>query len=197
LAYSRPRANGINAITIREGDELIEASLTNGESEILLALRSGKAIRFKESKVRAMGRNAAGVRGITLSGPDDEVVGMVCVKEISGSILVVAEKGYGKRSSIDSYRLTNRGGKGVKTINITKKTGALIAILHVKGTEDLMIINKNGITIRLSISALREVGRATQGVKLINLSKDDKIASVAKIKEHAINGNVQNDSEKK
>ncbi len=191
LAYSRPRANGINAITIKETDELIEACLTNGESEILLALRSGKAIRFKENKVRAMGRNAAGVRGITLGGADDEVVGMVCLKESNGSILVVSEKGYGKRSSIDSYRLTNRGGKGVKTINITKKTGALIAILHVKKTEDLMIINKNGITIRLSISGLREVGRATQGVKLINLGEHGKIASVAKIKEHAINGNVE------
>ncbi len=188
LAYSRPRANGINAITIREEDELIEACLTSGESEILLALRSGKAIRFKESKVRAMGRNAAGVRGITLAGPDDEVVGMVCIEERQGSILVVSEKGFGKRSSIDTYRITNRGGKGVKTINITNKTGALIAIMHVKGTEDLMIINKNGITIRLSLSELREVGRATQGVKLINLSKGDKIAAVAKIQEEAING---------
>ncbi len=187
LAYSRPRANGINAITIREDDELIEACLTNGESEILLALRSGKAIRFKENKVRAMGRNAAGVRGITLAGPDDEVVGMVCIEETQGSILVVSEKGFGKRSAIDTYRITNRGGKGVKTMNITNKTGALIAILHVKGTEDLMIINKNGITIRLSLSELREVGRATQGVKLINLSKDDKIAAVAKIQEEALN----------
>ncbi len=194
LAYSRPRANGINAITIREGDELLEACLTNGESEILLALRSGKAIRFQESKVRSMGRNAAGVRGITLGGPGDEVVGMVCIEETSGSILVVSEKGYGKRSSVDGYRITNRGGKGVKTMNITKKTGALIAILHVKGTEDLMIINKSGITIRMSLTELREVGRATQGVKLINLNKDDSIAAIAKIQEQALNGSEQNNN---
>ncbi len=187
LAYSRPRANGINAITVRPGDELIEACLTNGENEILLAISSGKAIRFKENKVRSMGRNAAGVRGISLSKDNDEVVGMVCIKEASGSILVVSEKGYGKTSAVDSYRITNRGGKGVKTMNITNKTGALIAIMHVKGSEDLMIINKNGITIRLSISELRQVGRATQGVKLINLKKDDKIAAVAKIREEAIN----------
>lgn len=187
LAYSRPRANGINAITIRDGDELIEACLTNGESDILLALRSGKAIRFQESKVRSMGRNASGVKGITLADKSDEVVGMVCIREKNGSILVVSEKGFGKRSAVEDYRITNRGGKGVKTMNITKKTGALIAIMHVNGTEDLMIINKKGITIRLSLSQLREVGRATQGVKLINLGKGDKIAAVAKIQEEALN----------
>ena len=195
LAYSRPRANGINAINIREGDELIEACLTNGKNEILLALRSGKAIRFEESKVRPVGRNSTGVRGITLDSQDDEAVGMVCIQEISRSILVVSEKGFGKRSPIESYRITNRGGKGVKTMNITKKTGSLISIMYVKGTEDLMIINKSGITIRLSLSELREVGRATQGVKLIDLKKDDKIAAVAKIQEEAFNG-VQDHTQK-
>jgi len=195
LAYSRPRANGINAINIREGDELIEACLTNGKNEILLALRSGKAIRFEESKVRPVGRNSTGVRGITLDSQDDEAVGMVCIQEISRSILVVSEKGFGKRSPIESYRITNRGGKGVKTMNITKKTGSLISIMYVKGTEDLMIINKSGITIRLSLSELREVGRATQGVKLIDLKKDDKIAAVAKIQKEAFNG-VQDHTQK-
>ena len=180
-AYSRPRQNGINAITINEGDHLLEAKLTNGNSEILMALHSGKAIRFNEQKVRPMGRNAAGVRGITLAGPKDVVVGMICINDESENILVVSEKGYGKRSSIEDYRVTNRGGKGVKTINITEKTGNLIAINAVKDGDDLMIINRSGLIIRLPIESLRVMGRATQGVRLINLKDDDYIASVAKV----------------
>ena len=179
--YSRPRANGINAITVKDGDELLEAKLTNGESEILLALRSGKSIRFEESKTRPMGRNASGVRGITLGGPNDEVIGMVSVNDASTDILVVSENGYGKRSSLDDYRITNRGGKGVKTISITDKTGDLVAIKNVSDENDLMIINKSGIAIRMSVESLRVVGRATQGVKLINLKGDDQIAAVAKV----------------
>ena len=161
--YSRPRANGINAITVKEGDELLEAKLTNGESEILLALKSGKSIRFEESKTRPMGRNASGVRGITLGGPNDEVIGMVSVNDASTDILVVSENGYGKRSSLDDYRITNRGGKGVKTISITDKTGDLVAIKNVNDENDLMIINKSGIAIRMSVESLRVMGRATQG----------------------------------
>lgn len=191
-AYSRPRANGIIAIHIRPGDELIEASLTNGENEILIGLRSGKAIRFREDSVRAIGRNAAGVKGISLSGPEDEVIGMVCVEHPKSSILVVSEKGYGKRSTLEEYRITHRGGKGVKSLNITDKTGAMIAMVNVEDTDDLMIINKTGITIRLPVSTLREMGRATQGVKLINLKNDDKIAAVTKVQEKALNG-VQED----
>ncbi|TVR40753.1 MAG: DNA gyrase subunit A [Bacteroidia bacterium] len=187
-AYSRPRANGIIAINIREGDELIEASLTNGENEILIGSRSGKAIRFKEKTVRSMGRNVSGVRGISLAGPHDEVIGMVCVEDALSSILVVSEKGYGKRSILDEYRITNRGGKGVKTINITDKTGPLIAMVNVLENDHLMIINKSGITIRLAVSGLRDMGRATQGVKLINLKNDDKIAAVTKVQEKALNG---------
>lgn len=179
--YSRPRANGINAITVKDGDELLEAKLTNGESEIILALRSGKSIRFEESKTRPMGRNASGVRGITLGGPNDEVIGMVSVNDASTDILVVSENGYGKRSSLDDYRITNRGGKGVKTISITDKTGDLVAIKNVSDENDLMIINKSGIAIRMSIESLRVMGRATQGVKLINLKGDDQIAAVAKV----------------
>ena len=179
--YSRPRANGINAITIKEGDELLEAKLTNGESEILLALKSGKSIRFEESKTRPMGRNASGVRGITLGGTSDEVIGMVSVNDTSTDILVVSENGYGKRSSLDDYRITNRGGKGVKTISITDKTGYLVAIKNVSDENDLMIINKSGIAIRMSVESLRVMGRATQGVKLINLKGDDQIAAVAKV----------------
>ena len=179
--YSRPRANGINAITVKDGDELLEAKLTNGESEILLALKSGKSIRFEESKTRPMGRNASGVRGITLGGPKDEVIGMVSVNDASTDILVVSENGYGKRSSLDDYRITNRGGKGVKTISITEKTGDLVAIKNVSDENDLMIINKSGIAIRMSIESLRVMGRATQGVKLINLKGDDQIAAVAKV----------------
>ncbi|MBL7111400.1 MAG: DNA gyrase subunit A [Bacteroidales bacterium] len=181
-AFSRPRQNGIVAVNIREGDNLIEARLTNGKNEILLAGRSGKAIRFNESKVRPMGRTASGVKGITLSGdPDDEVIGMVCVENGSQDILVVSEKGFGKRSSIEDYRITNRGGKGVKTINITEKTGKLIAIKAVEEEDDLMIINKSGITIRMPVSDMRVMGRATQGVKLINLRENDSIAAVTKV----------------
>ncbi len=188
-AYSRPRANGIIAINIRENDELLEASLTNGDNEILIGLRSGKAIRFHEKTARAIGRNAAGVKGVTLSDENDEVVGMVCVTDIDSSILVVSENGYGKRSQLKEYRITNRGGKGVKTINVTPKTGPLIAMVNVADTDDLMIINKSGLTIRMSVSELREMGRATQGVKLINLKNNDTIAAVTKIQEEAFNGN--------
>ena len=180
-AYSRPRQNGINAITIREGDELLAARLTNGNSDVLLALRSGRAIRFHESKVRPMGRTAAGVRGITLADESDQVVGMICVENGDYDILVVSEKGYGKRSNLDDYRITNRGGKGVKTLNITEKTGKLIAIKNVTDKDDLMIINKSGIAIRLSVDSLRVMGRATQGVRLIKLSEGDEIAAVAKV----------------
>ncbi|WP_222983821.1 DNA gyrase subunit A [Flagellimonas meishanensis] len=179
--YSRPRQNGINAITVKDGDELLEAKLTTGTSQILLGLRSGKAIRFEESKTRPMGRNAAGVRGITLAGKKDEVIGMVSVHNFDDDILVVSENGYGKRSSIEDYRVTNRGGKGVKTISITEKTGGLVAIKNVSDTDDLMIINKSGIAIRMSVEDLRVMGRATQGVKLINLKGDDSIAAVAKV----------------
>jgi DNA gyrase subunit A len=180
-AYSRPRTNGINAITIHEGDELIAARLTNGNSEVLLALKSGRAIRFNENTVRAMGRTAAGVRGIKLASEEDEVIGMICVEDDSYDILVVSEKGYGKRSKLEDYRVTNRGGKGVKTINITEKTGNLIAIKNVKDEDDLMIINKSGILIRIPVADLRVMGRATQGVRLINLKDDDEIAAVAKV----------------
>jgi DNA gyrase subunit A len=181
-AYSRPRVNGVNAITVREGDQLLEAKMTNGKNEILIAVRSGKAIRFAEDQVRSMGRTASGVRGITLKDEKDEVVGMICVENGEEDILVVSENGYGKRSNIDDYRITNRGGKGVKTISITEKTGDLIAIKNVTDNDDLMIINKSGITIRLAVSDLRVMGRATQGVRLINLSKkSDSIAAVAKV----------------
>jgi DNA gyrase subunit A len=181
-AYSRPRQSGINAINIREGDSLIQARLTNGNNEILLAVRSGKAIRFNESKVRPMGRNASGVKGIkTGDGKTDEVIGMVCVQDPETTILVVSEKGYGKRTHLEDYRVTNRGGKGVKTINITGKTGGLIAIKAVTDKDDLMIINKSGLTIRLPVSSLRLMGRATQGVRLINLRQGDSIAAVAQV----------------
>jgi len=180
-AYSRPRLNGINAININEGDQLLEARLTNGTSEVLMALRSGRAIRFNESTVRPMGRTATGVRGITLGGKNDEVIGMICVNRTEDSILVVSEKGYGKRSDLEDYRVTNRGGKGVKTINVTEKTGSLIAIKNVTDTDDLMIINLSGIIIRMAVSDLRVMGRATQGVRLINLKDDDGIAAVAKV----------------
>ncbi len=189
-AYSRPRANGIIAINVREGDELLEASLTNGENEILIGLRSGKAIRFNESTVRAIGRNASGVKGITLAGSKDEVVGMVCVQDPMSSILVVSENGYGKRSVLNEYRITNRGGKGVKTLNITDKTGPLIAMVNVVDSDHLMIINKSGITIRLPVAELREMGRATQGVRLISLKDGDKIAAVTKVQDKGLNGNI-------
>jgi DNA gyrase subunit A len=180
-SYSRPRANGINAITIKEGDQLLEARLTNGKCEIILAKKSGKANRFNEEKVRAVGRNGQGVRGVTLEGKDDEVIGMVCIDDPTTNILVVSEKGYGKRSDLDDYRITNRGGKGVKTLNITEKTGALIAIKTVTDNDDLMIINKSGLTIRMHVSELRVMGRATQGVRLINLRNGDEIAAVARV----------------
>lgn len=180
-AYARPRANGINAITIREGDELLTARLTNGDNEIILGLRSGKAIRFHESTARAVGRTAMGVKGVTLGHPKDEVIGMVCVRGTSSDILVVSEQGYGKRSPVDDYRITNRGGKGVKTLNITEKTGDLISILNVTDEEDLMIINKSGITIRIGVEDLRVMGRATQGVRLIQLRNNDEIASVTRV----------------
>ena len=179
--YSRPRTNGINAITIKEEDELLEAKLTNGNSQILLAVKSGKAIRFEESKTRPMGRGASGVRGITLADANDEVVGMVSVNDMDTNILVVSENGFGKRSNLDDYRITNRGGKGVKTISITDKTGTLVTIKNVTDQDDLMIINKSGIAIRMAVSDLRVMGRATQGVKLINLREDDSIAAVAKV----------------
>ncbi|GMN11870.1 DNA gyrase subunit A [Croceitalea sp. MTPC9] len=179
--YSRPRQNGINAITIRENDELLEAKLTTGTSQIFLGLKSGKAIRFEESKTRPMGRNASGVRGITLADDNDEVIGMVSVHNFEDNILVVSENGYGKRSNIDDYRVTNRGGKGVKTISITDKTGGLVAIKNVTDSDDLMIINKSGIAIRMGVEDLRVMGRATQGVKLINLKDSDSIAAVAKV----------------
>ena len=179
--YSRPRANGINAITIKEDDELLEAKLTNGNSQVMLAVKSGKAIRFEESKTRPMGRGASGVRGITLADAKDEVVGMIAVNDMEANILVVSENGYGKRSSLEDYRITNRGGKGVKTISITDKTGKLVSVKTVTDTDDLMIINKSGIAIRMEVASLRVMGRATQGVRLINLKGNDTIAAVAKV----------------
>ena len=180
--YSRPRQNGVNAITIREDDSVIEVRMTNGDNEIIIANRNGRAIRFHESAVRVMGRTATGVRGMTLDGGDDEVIGMVCIKDPTETIMVVSEEGYGKRSDIEDYRKTNRGGKGVKTLNITDKTGKLVAIKSVTDENDLMIINKSGITIRLKVADVRIMGRATQGVRLINLEKrNDQIGSVCKV----------------
>jgi len=183
-AYSRPRANGINAITIREGDQLLEAALTNGKNEIMIATKFGKVCRFNEEKVRPMGRNASGVIAVDLNDEDgakNEVIGMICIDDLQSNVLVVSEKGYGKRSEIDEYRITNRGGKGVKTINVTDKTGHLVAIKSVTDQNDLMIITKNGITIRLNIASLRVMGRATQGVRLINIQESDEIAAVTKV----------------
>lgn len=182
-AYSNPRVTGINAININDGDQLLDVLLTNGTSEIVMALRSGRAIRFNESTVRPMGRTATGVRGITLGGPKDEVIGMIAVNDPATTILVVSEKGYGKRSDIEDYRVTNRGGKGVKTIQITDKTGDLIGLKDVNETDHLMIINKSGLTIRMAVTDLRVMGRATQGVRLIKLNDDDQIASIAKIED--------------
>lgn len=179
--YSRPRANGIIAITVREGDELLEAKLTTGDSHVMIGVRSGKAIRFEESKTRPMGRNASGVRGIRLDDDNDEVVGMVTINDFETDILVVTENGYGKRSALDDYRITNRGGKGVKTINITEKTGKLVAIKNVTDEDDLMIINRSGIAIRMEIDSIRVMGRATQGVRLIRVNEGDEIAAVAKV----------------
>ena len=191
-AYSRPRTNGINAININEGDQLLEASLTTGNSEIVMALRSGRAIRFNESTVRPMGRTATGVRGVTLAHDKDEVVGMIAIDDPAATVLVVSEKGYGKRTDIDDYRVTNRGGKGVKTINITDKTGELVAIKNVTDADDLMIINKSGIVIRIVVSELRVMGRATQGVRLITLKGNDEIASVAKIEHEEEEEDIEN-----
>jgi len=181
-AYSRPRTNGINAITVRDGDELLQACLTDGDSEVIIAKRKGKAIRFPEAKVRPMGRTAAGVRGVTLESADDEVIGMVCVnpRKSEATILVLSEKGYGKRTDLEDYRITGRGGKGVKTISITEKTGSLVGILSVTDEDGLIIICKSGMTIRMAIDKLRVMGRATQGVRLINLKGADSIAGLAK-----------------
>ncbi len=193
--YSRPRTNGINAITIREGDQLLEAKMTNGNSQIMMAVKSGKSIRFPEEKVRSMGRTAAGVRGIRLSNSEDEVIGMVCVNDLNSTVLVVSENGYGKRSAVEDYRITNRGGKGVKTINVTEKTGSLISLKNVNDSEDLMVINQSGITIRIGIDTLRVMGRATQGVKIIRLKDEDKIASVAKVSKWEKNENIEEENE--
>ena len=194
-AYSRPRQNGVNAITIKEGDMLLEVKLTDGKSDIILATREGKAVRFNEQNVRSIGRTGAGVRGIRLSKPDDEVIGMVWVEKSDNEILVVSEKGYGKRSKIEDYRITNRGGKGVKTLNITEKTGKVIAIKGVNDEMDLMIINRSGITIRLAVSNLRVTGRATQGVRLINLRKEDTIAAVTQVTKEEDENEVQDQDE--
>jgi DNA gyrase subunit A len=180
-AYSRPRTNGINAINVREGDTLLEARLTDGDKDMMLAVKSGKAIRFHESQARAIGRTASGVKAVTLAGPDDEVVGMIVAKKDEQDIFVVSENGFGKRSDLDDYRITNRGGKGVKTINITEKTGKLIAIKAVTDEDDLMIITKAGIAIRLSVEGIRVMGRNTQGVKLINLREGDMIAAITQV----------------
>jgi DNA gyrase subunit A len=181
-AYSRPRVNGVNAISIREGDELIEARRTSGNHEIMMAVRSGKAIRFNEEIVRPIGRTSMGVRGITLGNEKDEVIGMICVNDPTDDVLVLSENGYGKRSSLADYRITNRGGKGVKTINITDKTGNLISIKNVGDDNDLMIITQNGLTIRVPVKTIRVMGRAAQGVRIINLKQGDSIASVAKVR---------------
>ena len=184
-AYSRPRQNGVNAITVRDGDQLLEARLTNGNNEIMLAIRTGKAIRFNEKIVRAIGRTASGVRGISLKDTD-EVIGMICVENESEDVMVVSENGYGKRSRIEDYRVTNRGGKGVKTINITEKTGALVAIKSVTNSDDLMIITESGMTIRMAIESVRLMGRAAQGVRLIHLKDNDKIASVTRVSQSEV-----------
>jgi len=178
--YSRPRQNGINAIGIREGDNLLQARLTDGNNEVIIAARSGKAIRFNESTVRTMGRTATGVKGINIAA-EDRVIGMICISDQEETVLVVSEKGYGKRSKLEDYRITNRGGKGVKTLNVTEKTGSLISIKNVKDTDHLMIINRSGLTIRVAVDTIRVSGRATQGVKLINIKGKDSIAAVAKV----------------
>ena len=199
-AYSRPRANGVNAIIIREDDQLLQVELTDGDSEILMANRNGRAIRFHESKVREMGRVSTGVRGMTLDDNNDEVVGMICMnRDTDHNVMVVSENGYGKRSPLADYRITNRGGKGVKTINITEKTGSLVAIKSVTDENDLVIINKSGITLRINVADIRLAGRATQGVRLINLEKrNDTIASVCCVDsdpEEAIDSEILADQE--
>jgi DNA gyrase subunit A len=180
-AYSRPRVNGINAITIKDDDYLLEAKLTDGNSQILMGLKSGRAIRFHESNVRPMGRNASGVTGVRFDNSKDEVIGMVCIQNLSDQILVVTENGYGKRTDVEDYRITNRGGKGVKAMQVTEKTGVLVAIKSVTDDQDLMIITKSGVTIRLSINNMRVLGRVTQGVRLIKLEKEGAIASVCPV----------------
>jgi DNA gyrase subunit A len=181
--FSRPRQTGVNAITIVEGDQLLEAKLTDGHCEIMMAVKSGRAIRFPESKVRPTGRGAIGVGGIEVDDEKDEVVGLICVNPDTPdrTVLVVSEKGYGKRTSVEEYRVTNRGGKGVKTINVTEKTGCLVGILDVAETEDLIITCKSGITIRMKIEDISELGRATQGVKLIRIDESDEIAAITRI----------------
>ena len=195
-AYSRPRQNGVNAITIREDDQVIQVRLTTGDSQIIIANKNGRAIRFHESAVREMGRNATGVKGMTLDDNGDEVVGMICVNDPEKeTIMVVSEQGYGKRSLIEDYRITNRGGKGVKTLNITDKTGCLVAIKCVTDENDLVIINKSGITLRIKVADVRVMGRATQGVRLINLEKrNDEIASVCKVLSESVDENLQDDN---
>jgi DNA gyrase subunit A len=195
--FSRRRATGVNAITIVEGDQLLEAKMTDGHSEIIMAIKSGRAIRFPEAKVRPTGRGAIGVTGIEVDDETDEVVGMICVNEsdTSRTVMVVSEKGYGKRTAVDEYRITNRGGKGVKTINVTEKTGKLVGILDVLSTEDLMITCTSGITIRMSVGAISELGRATQGVKLIRLDEGDEIAAITKLDEEEPEKNVEIDTE--
>jgi DNA gyrase subunit A len=190
--FSRPRQNGINAITINEGDQLIHACLTDGKKEIMMAVKSGRAIRFPEYKVRPTGRGAIGVAGIEVDPTNDEVVGMICVnkEDTSTTIFVVSRKGFGKRTAVDEYRITNRGGKGVKTIKVTDKTGPLIGILDVTEKEDLMITCKSGVTIRTSIANIREVGRATQGVKLIKIDDGDEIAAITKLNEHEVDEEI-------
>src|SRR5258708_9442197 len=192
-AYSRPSANGITAITVHEGDRLLDAALTNGKNHIIIAKSEGKAVHFKETDVRPMGRTAAGVKGATLENANDKVIGMVCISREDANLLVVSEKGYGKRSDITDYRITHRGGKGVKTINVTEKTGKLVAIKEVVDKDDLMIINKSGISIRISVEELRVMGRATQGVRLIKLNEEDAISSVEKIQK--MEGVIENGTE--
>ena len=195
-AYSRPRANGVIAINIADGDEVVDVRLTNGSNELIMANRNGRAVRFNENTIRTMGRTATGVRGMRLDGGDDEVVGMVTVNEAeSESVMVVSEQGYGKRSQVEDYRVTNRGGKGVKTLAITEKTGRLVSIKNVTDENDLMIINKSGVVIRLAVADVRVMGRATQGVRLINLAKkNDVIASVCKVMSSELEATVEEES---
>ena len=196
--FSRPRQTGVNAINIVEGDELLEAKMTDGKSEIMMAVKSGRAIRFSEEKVRATGRGAIGVAGIEVEDNNDEVVGMICVNpetDASKTVLVVSEKGFGKRTPVDEYRFTNRGGKGVKTINVTDKTGSLVGILDVAETEDIMITCKSGVTIRMPVTGISEQGRATQGVKLIRLDEGDEIAAITNLDDQEHNGHGDSTSE--
>jgi DNA gyrase subunit A len=196
-AYSNVRQGGVNAIDIREGDELVQVSLTSGDSEIVIATKAGKAIRFHDRTVRPVGRNAAGVRGVTLESEDDEIIGMITVDPTNKAetIMVLSEKGYGKRSDIEDYRITNRGGKGVKTISVTDKTGTLMAILNVTDNDHVMIINKSGIAIRIAVEKLRVMGRATQGVRIIKLDAKDTIAAIAKIENGKLSYNPEEDGE--